>query len=117
MHNNSGLPNVTKLFYSQYLKRILFQARKGTFHPILQFLPFYDDLFGTRASAQKVAFLYNIKADMEGHMTNFVADSIFRVVLEINVRRRGENPEEFVRCGSVLSEISSVFLLILFLFF
>lgn len=56
-----------------------------------------DDLFGCRAVDNQVKSLSNRKADREGHMADVIADSMFRVVLGMRFRRRGESAELSVK--------------------
>ena len=56
-----------------------------------------DDLFGTRASDKQFKMLGSRKADKEGHSADAVADALFRIVLAIRFRRRGEQQTESVR--------------------
>lgn len=55
-----------------------------------------DDLMGTRAADNHVKTISNRKADGEGHVTDVLADALFRVVLQMRFRRRQDNLETCV---------------------
>lgn len=66
------------------------------FIPIYEVLTVDDDLFGTGVVNDKVKTRSARKADLEGHMSDFVAGAFFRFALDTRFRRRGEKKLESV---------------------
>lgn len=65
--------------------------------PLHTFATPKDDLFGTRSKDNQFNALSARKADREGHLTDTIADTFFRVNLMVRFRRRGEKQDSNVR--------------------
>lgn len=50
----------------------------------------FDDVYWNRAKFNKVKSLSSRKADREGHSGDAITDALFRVMLEVRFRSRGE---------------------------
>ncbi|PXF43284.1 hypothetical protein BWQ96_06981 [Gracilariopsis chorda] len=72
-------------------------TRKVFFCPLHLLATLDDDLYGTRASDNQVKMLSARKADKEGHSADALADALFRIILAIRFRRRGEAQTESVK--------------------
>lgn len=55
------------------------------------------DHFGSHAADNPIKTIYPRKADEEGHCTDVLDDAIFRIVLGLRFRRRGEGQDNYVR--------------------
>lgn len=66
------------------------ETRKIFFVPLHMMATLDDDLFGTRAADNQVKMLRSRKADNDRHSADAVADVLFRVILALRFRRKGE---------------------------
>lgn len=72
-------------------KHYLFDMLKIVFLvPLYQFLTLDDNLFGTCAKDNAVKFLSPREADVYGHVSDSVSDALFRITLDLMIKRRGE---------------------------
>lgn len=62
-----------------------------------------DDIYGTRARDNQVKALRNRKAGKEGHCTDWLCESCFRITLGARFRRRGGT--QFRNAGKLLNEL------------
>lgn len=84
-------------FLSEFENLAFRDTRKVFFSPLHLLATLDDDRFGRRASGNQVKMLRFRKADKEGHTADAVADALFRIVLAIRFRRRGEAQTDSVR--------------------
>lgn len=73
------------------------EVRKVFFSTMHLFATLDDDLFGTRAADNQVKTISARKADKEGHVADVLADALFRIVMGLRFRRRGEKQEVAIR--------------------
>lgn len=66
------------------------ETGKVFFCPLQNIATLDDDLFGTRATDNQVKTLSARKADKEGHSFDSIAEALFRVLMGIGFKRRGE---------------------------